>query len=173
MIQKERLKELIKRGAAIYVRNIDNIAGSIDFCEYEGRILKNCFQFRVKIKPDLSNYYGCESNWSDDILLENLFETKEDAEFACKYKNISRIDYLHLPLYEDFIKKYQTLGENLIEDEKCVMFTSAAETYSLYATDNEVWVGKDNSGERVFNDKLTKENYEKACEICRKLFLGE
>lgn len=173
MIKKDKLMELIEQGKTFWI---------VDYDEYDE--CNEIIEINKEEKPLIKHFSNnpnfpliFKSNSYTETLTNSSFskfyETKEDAEFACKYQNIRRVEYLKLPIYEDFIKKYQTLGETLIEDEKCVMFTSAAETYSLYATDNEVWVGKDSSGERVFNDELTKENYEKACEVCRKLFLGE
>lgn len=171
MIDKERLIDLIKQGKTVYYVDSEEYDGCrevIELNENENTSIKpsdNAFDIIFCSDSLITTLKDCE--------LAKFYETKEDAEFAYKYENISRIDYLNLPLYKDFIKNYQTLGENLIEDDKCIMFTSKTQTYSLYATDDEIWVGQDGTGKRIFNDELNQENYEKACEICRKLFLGE
>lgn len=166
MISKERLEELIEQGATIYVRDIYNVVGSIDFCEYEGRIFKNCFQFRVKIKPNLSNYYGCEPNWSDDILLENIFETKEDAKWYKEFGCIERTERLELPTWEEFYN-----GEfcHFISKE-CKYSLSPDLIHNTIFLYECVWGGGFYIHSRW---ELTKENYTLACRKCKELFLGE
>lgn len=154
MIQKERLKELNK-DVSIYAKYYDGIA---EFTKNEiTEITENAvytYDFGV---------FG----------LCHLFETEEDAEFALLYQNITRTETLSLPIFDEFIDKYRTFGENIILDEKCVMFSANLKTYSLYADNDLIWIGCENDGSVIFKKPLTKENYLKACEVARKLFFGE
>ena len=161
MITKERLEELIEKGATIYIicwgKIKEVFLDDVIFMDIEDD--KLCYE----IEGDLPRTTD----------LNHLFETHIDAEFASKYQNISRIDYLNLPTYEEFIKNYQSFGDDLIPDEKCVIFTCKDGVYSLYACDNEIWVGKDSDGSVMCHKELNKENYIRACDICVKLFKGE
>lgn len=157
MITKERLEKLINKEASVWVISEDDEVFLYKFSKTE------CIGMLIWYKD-----YACVSIWP-----ETCFETKEDAEFALKYQNIQRTDHLNLPTYEEFIKDYRTLGENLILDEKCVMFNCKTNVYSLYAADEEIWIGREIDGVALFHEDLNKENYIKACELCRKLFLGE
>lgn len=163
MITKERLEELIEQGATIFSTHDDykEIKLNNDFKVEEVWCLGDC----LVSKSLVFSLFG--------ISLIFLFETKEDAEFACKYQNISIFYSLNLPTYEDFVKNYQSFGDELITDEKCVIFSCKDGLYSLYACDNEIWVGKDSDGSVMFHKELNKENYIKACDICVKLFKGE
>ena len=162
MITKKRLEELIEQGATIY-------RAYADVCVEEFKLNKDYKVSTAHLwkKMKHSAFKGC------GYPLDQLFETKEDAEFASKYQNISRIDYLNLPTYEEFIKNYQSFGDELITDEKCVIFTCKDVVYSLYACDNEIWVGKNSDGSVMCHKELNKENYIRACDICVKLFKGE
>lgn len=164
MIKKERLEKLIKEKATVW----HNDYGEIPLNE-TSEICK-CYYMNNKF----SHFVIC-GQYEDYKYELDIRELEEDVESAKWHDKMDcqRIDRLTFPIYKDFIKNYQTLGENLIEDDKCIMFTSKTQTYSLYATDDEIWVGQDGTGKRIFNDKLNQENYEKACDICRKLFLGE
>lgn len=164
MITKERLEELIEKGATVYFLNLNEIIELKLVPKNEPEIM---YEDRLYV-------YGTEPNdWRYKVPIKWLFETKEDAEFAYKYQNISTTYYLNLPTYKDFVENYQTLGDVTIPDEKCVMFNFKTNIYSLYATDNEIHIGRGNDGAALFRKDLNKENYIQACDLCRKLFLGE
>ena len=163
MITKERLEELLEENSTIYTTYGGYVSEiNLDFLSdyIEGNYL-----FEANLVAQEINHIQYTFNI--------LFETKEDAKFASKYQNISRIDYLNLPTYEEFIKNYQSFGDDLIPDEKCVIFTCKDGVYSLYACDNEIWVGKDTDGSVMFHKELNRDNYIEACDICVKLFKGE
>lgn len=160
MISKERLEEMIKHKEIIYAIN-----GPYKYSIPLGISNVNINGNSVEIKDKSSREYLFK--------LENLIDNKEDFDFLCNYQNITRTETLSLPTFEEFIDKYRTLGENIILDEKCIMFNDKLNVYSLYADDEYIWIGKEMYGEIMFKKPLTKENYLQACEICRKLFLGE
>lgn len=171
MIEKERLKELIEQGATIYAVTLDDEVGFINFIDYEGKILENVLKFRVKTKPDLSNWYGCEANWSDDISLNMLFETKEEAEFSLEFQNIPRTETLNLPLFNNLPERLYIPFVRFNKEENIWL------AYVLDIDSDEIAILFKDIDERVydciFQKPVTKENYLEACKMAKKLFLGE
>lgn len=162
MISRERLEELIEQGETIYCVNLDDEIGFINFIYCEGKILENFLKVRVKIKPDLSNWYGCEPNWSDDISLKSLFETREDAEFAKEFKNITQTVTLSLPTFEE-----------LKQIEKFEFKSADGYRYSIFYIAGSNKLVLFGIFENKYTGEATKENYLEACKIAKKLFLGE
>ena len=155
MIEKERLEELIEQGATIYEVKYNNInpvslANKIRDVYYKNGVIA------VEPRPD--------EKYLHHKYFKRLFETKEDAEFALEFQNITRTETLNLPTWEelniiDEIKIYGEYGKRYIVqvDEYDI---------SIYASD-----GYDFILYKRF--ERTKKNYIKACTIARKLFLGE
>ena len=100
--------------------------------------------------------------------LEQMFETEEDARWELEM-TATYTDTLRLANYTDF--------ENENGDR---VFYHKGITYELsllWVSDNTkiiriTWSSRDGFG-WLFEKPLTKENYIKACKICKKLFLGE
>lgn len=164
MISKKRLEELVKKGATIYAVTLDDKVGFINFIDYEGKVLENTLKFRVKIKPDLSNWYGCEPNWSEDISLKSLFETKEEAEEYLKYGNITRTEKFPYVSWEEFCE-----GKRVVFDGKNG-FSYCCELG--YINQIFVVIYKPLLDGCIFREPLTRENYHKALDICVKLWKG-
>lgn len=160
MITNKRMNELIKEDAVIY----DIFQGDIFLVD-----LTMATKFCDCALEYYNDYYHCNINRT----FSDFYETREEAEWEQEFGYIARTERLKLPTWEDFIKNYQTLGDVTILDERCVMFTDKIKTYSLYADDNSIWVGCDNTGTSLFCEDLNKENYIKACRFCKRLFLGE
>lgn len=160
MITKERLEKLIKRGGTIY-----SIFGGLQ------RVgLKPCENF---IKAN--NLYEIderkvETNEAQVFIgsLGSLFETKEDAEFALRYQEIPRteyLEYLDLPTWEEI--------KNL-KDKTIISFYAKDTTHGIVSVHIFRKFFNVESEDQVYLfKKLTKENYIESCELCRKLFLGE
>lgn len=168
MIQENRLEELIEQGATIYTITLDNKVGFINFTNYEGKILENSLKFRVKIKPDLSNWYGCESSWSDAISLSKLFEIKEEVEEYIEFSNIERIEKFPFIPYKEFIKINNIVFESKtkIKMKLAIWVNSRGEkTIGLTRLDDCAMF--------YFEKPLTQENYREALRVCKNLFLGE
>ena len=89
MITRERLEELIKQKATIYITFADD-------CVVEDKLDEKKFNLMEK----LNNGFGIKCGYPLDM----LFETKEEAEFALRYQNITRTETLSLPTWEEFIK---------------------------------------------------------------------
>lgn len=163
MITKERLEELIKEKTTIYRVGM-------------------CFIFDYKLDK---TYYIEDNNlvqsfceFDDDVVtrylgtLDELFETKEEAEFTLKYKRILRTEYLDLPDWEESQNIDGFIAEFSSPNAKKLYTFFIKMDYTHNIKINKYYRG---NGEHfdVFEKPLTKENYIKACEICRKLFLGE
>lgn len=168
MIQENRLEELIKQNKTIYCVNLDDKIGFINFIDYEGKVLENALKIRVKIKPDLSNWYGCEPNWSDDISLNDCYETKEDAEEYLEFANIERMEKFPFIPYKEFIKftNITFKSKDNVKMELAVWYNSKDEK-TIKLTELNDW------NVCYFEKPLTQENYHKALRVCKKLFLGD
>lgn len=169
MISKERLKELIEKGATIVRNSMDWDSGkSMGVDEIK---LNNNY----KITANNCNngcflmYNGIHtSNLVED--LKNLYENIDDYNWHKDFGCITRTERLELPTWEEFSKW-----------DKSIKFYNNSTKYSMYVfvknknTKNcRIIIYADN-GEQdwfVFEQPLTQENYLKACRKCKELFLG-
>lgn len=159
MISKERLEELIEQGVTIYEVKYGNInpvslKNKIRYVNYKYETIT--FEPRPDEKYLHHKYF------------KRLFETKEEAEWFAKFGNISRTETLSLPTWEELNNciKTKCFGNHTIAN-----FDSFVFEYKRTKTKTVLEVNRDS--ETKFYDNLTKENYFSACELCRKLFLGE
>lgn len=159
MIKKSRLEELIKEGATIYCADRD--------VQFPIPIFLNEEDF-VK-KEDLPHEENCIR---DNILLEDLYETEEQAEWALKYQHIPKTEWLDLPMWEEM---YESANRNVFYHRKGIIGKIDGIRYpnvdervitirSIYAR---------NEKDVLFNAPATEENYIKACDLCVKLFKGD
>lgn len=147
MITKERIDELIKNKAKIY-----GISKS-------GEVFCLGLKFR---EHTLNNKKWLENKYE---VYGKFYENKEDAEFVAKY-HTSRVEKFEPPTLEEFkqgkfyhfISKdcFYSLSPNLVHGEVVIY-------ESVHGGGNFI----------VYKQPLTKENYIKAVEKARKLFLGE
>lgn len=149
MITRERLEELMKQGAKVYRTYAD-----VCVCELD---LKKCIE--------IDNGYawvkgtGCVKQCG--YPLENLYETKEEAKFAKEFKNITRIDTLNLPTFEE-LKKFERFDFEAKDGHRyTIHFISGFNTLAITGIIENKYYGE-----------ATKENYLEACKIAKKLFLG-
>lgn len=163
MITKERLQDLIKQGANIYFVFNDIID------EKEG-IYNDDF---ILNETYVSIFWNTRSH---QVRYEHLFETRKDAEWYKKFGCIERTERLELPTWENFKKlEFYTRKSKII-------FEKDVESYPMHPDVDEwedvefieIWELTFDGGDCChFHELSTKENYIKACEIARKLFLGE
>lgn len=165
MITKERLKELIEQGATIYYKEYGKIKDvTLDNSYYIDKF------------SEVSNMdvlcRGC-CDFDDDefriivTFLSELYETEEDAEFVLKYHTF-RVEKFEPPLYED-IKDGQPYMFNFTSNGKHYNFFTSVLLIELLEVNDE-----DSAySEQIICKHSTKENYIKAVEKARKLFLGE
>ena len=161
MISKERLQELIKQEATIWVEN--------QYCNAYAVELSHYYYVAITDNKESLMFldYSIQEDDPESVFvdyLENLYETKEDAEFAREFKNITRTETLNLPTWEEL----NIIDEIKIYGENGKQYLVQADEYdiSIYASD-----GYDFLLYKRF--ERTKDNYIKACTIARKLFLGE
>lgn len=158
MIQKNRLEELIKQGATIYCPY---------YIYYDGVELDNKDYVDDEFLYIFRQVWKKESGY-DKFPFKCLFETKEDAEFAKEFQNITRTETLNLPTWEMFIK----LGipfEFTSKNGECFYLEICNEE----RIDKIEIYNKIGFISNVFSALATKENYFEACKIAKKLFLGE
>lgn len=163
MITKERLEELIRQGAIIYGITDDEELVEIK-CEYlhHPKLLSSgelCREWCVVYDRD-----GGSCVFTVNFDFSNIFETKEDAEFALKYQNITRTETLNLPTFEEFCK-YEYIDFLTSKGKHCWL------EICLESPTSRFRMAEGSMFTHIWD--LTKENYLEACELCKKLFLGE
>lgn len=153
MITEKRLEELIQQRATVYVYSMeDDFQGVVrieldeNSCgiNYEGELVRTGFY---------SDYF---------YKLEDIYENKEDAEFAEEFQNITRTETLSLPTFEEF-KKFERFDFKAKDGHiYTIHFISGFKTLAITGIIENKYYGE-----------ATKENYLEACKIAKKLFLGE
>ncbi len=165
MIDKETLLKKIENEATIYYlagEELWDVALSKENCP--------------ELKTDGNLYtHKIYNTYRYKMYLNNLFATKEDAEWAFEFGNITRTEKLELPTWGEFKKTHTTINfykngceyglhrVNYSADRNNPDFK--IEVYVVY---NDL----EESSDDLFSEPLTKENYIKACRLCKKLFLG-
>ena len=159
MITKERIDELIKNRAKIY-----SISKS-------GEVFCLGLKFR---EHTLNNKKWLENKYE---VYSKFYENKEDAEFVAKY-HTSRVEKFEPPTYEEFLKlNNQSTCWDFMNKENQRNFVLVGNDYYAHndmIKPKEEWtvVVQDEYDDYIFEEPLTKENYYKAVERARKLFLG-
>lgn len=149
MISEERLKELFKEEATIYM--VNGYVEEIDLNEYD---------FRATDKELVFNYeiYA--------IRFECLFETEEEANEYLKYGNVARTEKFPYVSFEEFCRgKIIRCGD--MEYKTTYWIKKEANHIKMYKFYN----GSSNG--EFFDEPLTRENYHKALDICVELFKRE
>lgn len=166
------MEELIKREATIFVPDeFWKTVGSLklkkeSFLE-DGRV--HCNNITFEELPNATAGYS--------IPIEEMYETKEEAEEFLEFSNIQRTQKLKLPLWNEMQNKHYIRVEFRILDrfgeynEICV-FSYNRDHEKYNNLEITIW-NEDENNEEIFNKPLTKENYDEARRICKKLFLGE
>ena len=152
MITKERLEELIERGATIY----SNEYGEI----------------QLKKENDLSLYengqnnyilYALEPNkkYHNEIFDEDLFETEEEAKWFAEFGCIERTERFE-PLY------YGNIDQNYCYEYH--FSTKNNHEYTIRVSGKDIILFWTNCNYKEYF-KNTKEEYEKLIRRCAKMFL--
>ena len=165
MIEKERLEELIRQGATVW---------SLTF-ESEITLNEKCYVYldaNCDYRLFAFDAFGCQAI----TYLEDLEEDVETVKFKCKYQNITRTETLSLPTWEEFEQKsyfdfIASDGRNIIIEQTLLVDFAEEDCLSDFNLVVSDWNGY--SHKALFRGDYTKESYTKACELCRKLFLGE
>lgn len=152
-ISKERLEELIRQKATIYSTHwqeeVDlSLPCEINELEYGDRVITRLVVFE-------------DDEHAPSYMLDSLTEDIEGAKWDMRFKRIPRTDYLDLPTWEEFIEKEE------------VGFYQKYGRYTSIKILGTKYIVVETSFERYYTGELTKENYTRACEKARELFLGE
>lgn len=157
MIKKERLEELIEQGATVCnaYKDWDNVW----HCRF-GNVVQE--ENHLLFKENGSSLSVIMHNTN------NLYETKEQAEWEWEFSCIERTERLELPTWEDLkncLNRFCYFTD-CCGREYCLSYIRATNKlrlrYFIDELDEEecgVW-------------ELTKENYTLACRKCKELFLG-
>lgn len=164
MIDRERLKELMKQNATIYGISKDNEIIVIH-SQYIHHPKK--FGTNIEIKKILNiAYVDMDENTKVfEVNEHNVFETKEEAEWYLEFGNITRTETLSLPNY--------TVAINYIDTEKFILADNSSFKFLLLSNPNNIIIINKQNGNQIFSKPLTKENYIEACEKAKELFLEE
>ena len=100
-------------------------------------------------------------------LLINLYETQEQAEWHLKY-HATRTEELNLPMWNEFITYNENIGVSFVGEDWVVYELS--NDIDIYHKPRILLTA---DGEYFKEWKSTEENYEKACDLCLKLFKVE
>lgn len=169
MITHERLKELIERESGCYVLN-DYITGYIHLKpKYEPETYENGEHNYI-----LYIYCDDKKEYKEEIFDEQLFETKEEAEWAKEFSDITRTERLDLPNWEEVVYYFKVSPIQNFE----ITFVADSLLYEFAIYDFDIvriyMKGfSDTSWDIIFEEPLTKENYPLACRKAKELFLGE
>lgn len=164
MINKERLQELINNNAEI-IKAYHDDWDDCDRVEY------------IKISPETHYIIGDgeytrlivkkkERDFNEGFIV-NLFETEEDYEEFCEFGKIVRQEKLELPFWNE-LKEKINIGSFGFQDIK--NFDNVKLRYKK-ELDGKVTIFVDRCKKTIFAKNLTRENYNKARNICKKLFL--
>lgn len=156
MIKKERLEELLKQGATIYE--------AYPYDDVEEINLGDTEYFNYEIEKQTLRVENKEFKY--------LYETKEDAEFASEFSFIEkrfRLNFMTWTQIKEMVKNsYFVENIGYFINDLIYKFCVDKENVYIYTRDFEStqWI-------TLFHKPLTKENYIKACEYARSLFLGD
>lgn len=160
MITRERLEELIKNNGTVYCV-LDNVY-KITLDERYFYILGNYLQWSTvlnKLMPRRTPH------------IDNIYETKEDAEFVKEFKDIKHTETLDLPLFDYLPETFDISFSRFDKEMDCWII------YELYIEFNEICIlfrdVTEEASDCIFREPLTKENYLEACKMVKKLFLGD
>lgn len=165
MISKSRLEELIEQGATIY--DPDTMWQSVGEIKLNKKMKIN----NGRLDGDLGDLGLKGALCSCYIPLEDLVETKEEAEWILEFGCIERTERLELPTWEEIQKcsLYTLYFNNKELYLYRVYFNRKAEMITI-EEQNEEYL---ECFTKIKKLPLTKENYILACRKCKELFLGE
>lgn len=156
MITKERLEELIGQGATVCnaYKDWDNVW----HCRF-GNVVQEENHLLFKENGSSLSVIMHDTN--------NLYETKEQAEWEWEFGCIERTERLVLPTWEELSRDLKDVpaGTYVIKE-----FDDVSLEYIKY---NEVFIGIYKGDYEWKEWEATKENYTLACRKAKELFLGK
>ena len=156
MISRERIAELIEKERGCYVLNDYQIGYVHLKLKYEPELYVNGEDGYI-----LYIYGNDRKDDKMEIFDEDLFETKEEAEWHKEFSCIERTERLELPTWEEFVEM----------EEFCFFQKNHKQT--IIRVLGTKYLAVETNFERYYTGDLTKENYILACRKAKELFLGE
>lgn len=153
MIEPKRLEELIKQGGKIWYEGHFEIELNPEQYSIREAFGTTLLWYQPKDEPS-----GYDWSWELDVLREDVDRAKWEYDMYT-----ARIERFEPPMWEDIERYYDYI---FVLDNIQVIF--AVEKQNSITVQSCI----DNYFEKYASD-VTKENYEKACEIVRDLFKGE
>lgn len=150
MISRKRLEEFAKKCIPVYAVTKGDVL-KIETRDPETGLMGNFVNWVVELNG-ISRRLNAHLN--------DIYETKEDAEFALEFQNIKRTETLNLPTWKKFKK-----------DESFQFSDKYGSDWDLYIYSSGIIVLLNGNKTYYFNN--SKEGYIEACKIVKKLFLGE
>lgn len=152
------MEELIKEGATVWESKYGKVK------EFDLSTIGDFLMSKEYIKV----LFYQPHNFITRKRFSKLFENKEDAEFS-KYQNIPRTETLSLPTWEEIENDY--IEPNIILFHRFMNKNNTEAELVVDCFDNKIEVLGVGGAYNIW--EATKANYLEACELCRKLFLGE
>lgn len=168
MISKEKFNELKSEKKKIYYLDY-GLLGSCSVKELDfskRRICDVCADYFPIPDEELEVHDYCniqnDGDCDEDFVcyLKDCYETQEDAEEFLKYGNITKIFKFPFVSYDDFLKGKTIEVENVVSVSKVTKFDCIVICDMV-------------KGKQQIIDYATRENYHKALDIAKNLFLGE
>lgn len=156
MIKKERLEELVEQGATVYRTYADVSVQEVKLNKNYMKV-DNAFLWQKMTGA----FKGCGTP------LEQLFETKEEAEWYREFGCIERTERLELPTWEEFDQSEKLIRFIGKFGQKCKIdgyFNLDLQSGFIDVTEN--------GSSQINLPEYTKENYILACRKAKELFLG-
>ena len=161
MIEKERLEELIEQGATVCntYKDWDNVW----HCRF-GNVVQEENHLLFKENGSSLSVIMYDTN--------NLYETKEHAEWEWEFGCIEITERLELPTWEELFEEDRVLDcytqeFGIVKNRSFIGVVLLGVDFTNEIV--EVSIGSD----QIFCELLTKENYTLACRKAKELFLGE
>nr|DAT76234.1 MAG TPA: hypothetical protein [Caudoviricetes sp.] len=159
MISKEKLQELIDKKEKIYYMQQNDINGVLILLENVS-IEENIYKELVLRNNGIGWYLGCSQSYPINSLpLQDLYETEDDAKEFIKYGNITKILKFPFVNYNDFLRGKTIDVENVVSVGKATKFDCIV-----------IWDMV--KGKQQIIDYATRENYHKALDIAKNIWLG-
>ena len=150
MISKERLKNLFDKNMPIYGIDYRRCLQP-DIVEISVRNLRYC--------SSNDNYQYLSGCYLYEFFGEDLYEAKEDAEEFIKYGNITKTFKFPFVSYNDFLRGKTIDVEDIVSVGKATKFDCIV-----------IW-DMVKSKQQII-DYATRENYHKALDIAKNIWLG-
>lgn len=168
MITKERLKELVKQKATIWADDY----GEIQLCNESEVCNTVAFTGNHQIQEGycLSGFIYNDEFISDNIEPDGLEEDVEKGKWNYEM-HASRLERFEPPVWEEMTKEPRCF--NCWTKEFVVMDNDKPIGTAFIGVDFECEIVSVEMGSnKYFVEPLTKNNYTKACEMARTIFLG-